>query len=212
MNKKLILISIFFIVLAAGFIVLINIRNSKGSEDEINKNNSQNTELNIAANIMPSNNLKEYSDSSGFNFNFPDNLKVDKKENEDLYADLALTSGEASGNIIITVSDSKYDSLDTWKNGNSKELTGLLVKESKLGKMTGISFNNHDKTTLIAIDQGIEFKMVVDYKDQKKYWESVLDNITNSFSFATPNTQPASNTDSSSSSEDVVFEGEEVVE
>lgn len=212
MNKKLILITVFFFIFAIGVVVLLNLRSAKENENLANKDIPQNTQLNIATKVMPSSNLKEYTDPSGFSFSSPDNLNIEKKENEDLYGDLTLSSSEVDGNIAITVSDSKYNSLDLWKAGNKTELTGLLVNESSLGELSGISFNNKDKTTIVVIDQGIEFKIIADYKNQKEYWDSVLSNITSTFSFAAQSSQSVSTVESVSSSEDVVFEGEELVE
>ena len=62
------------------------------------------------------------------------------------------------------------------------------------------------------IDQRIEFKMVVDYKDHKKYWENVYKSITDSFAFTSSSTSQSTNTNSETSSEEVSFEGEEIIE
>ncbi|MDO8658765.1 MAG: hypothetical protein Q7K55_08540 [Candidatus Levybacteria bacterium] len=209
MNKKIILIIFFSAVLVIGAILLFNIRESK--KNSAKKVNPQNFKTNIVEKI-PSNTLKEYSDESGFAFDIPDNIKIERKENESVYADLILSASDVNGNITFTVSDSKYDQLESWKDNNQGKLTGLLINQTKLGNLTGISFNNKDKITLVAIDQGIEFKMIVDYKDQKKYWESVYNSIIGSFSFITPSASQSTNTEPETSSGEVIFEGEEIVE
>lgn len=211
MNKKIILATLFSAVFLVGAIVLFNIRESKERENSISKVNPQNSGTRVTEKI-PSSILKEYSDPSGFTFSFPDNIYVERKENDSLYSDLILSTNEANGNITFTVSDSKYDSLENWKDDNLKNLTGLLINESELGNLLGISFNNKDKITFIAIDQGIEFKMVVDYKDHKKFWESVYKSIRDNFSFITPSASKSTNTNSEAPSEEVVFEGEEIIE
>ena len=211
MNKKIILVAFFSTVFVIGIIVLFSIRESeerKNSASEVNFQNSRISDMGK----MPSNTMKKYSDQSGFTFNSPDNIKIEKKENDSLYADLILSSSEVNGSIAFTVSDSKYDSLEDWKNNNLENLTGLLINESDLGSLSGVSFNNKDKITLIAIDQGIEFKMVVVYKDHKKYWENVYKSIRDSFAFTSPSTSQSTNTNSEAPSEEVSFEGEEVIE
>ena len=211
MNKKIILVAFFSTVFVIGIIVLFSIRESeerKNSASEVNFQNSRISDMEK----MPSNTMKKYSDQSGFTFNSPDNIKIEKKENDSLYADLILSSSEVNGSIAFTVSDSKYDSLEDWKNNNLENLTGLLINESDLGSLSGVSFNNKDKITLIAIDQGIEFKMVVVYKDHKKYWENVYKSIRDSFAFTSPSTSQSTNTNSEAPSEEVSFEGEEVIE
>lgn len=209
MRKKIILITFFSAVFVVGAIVLFNIRESKKNLAKgVNSRNS----ITTVTEKIPSKTLKEYSDESGFTFDFPDNIKIERKENDSLYSDLILSTSDVNGNITFTVSDSKYDSLESWKSNNSGKLTGLLINESSLGNLTGISFNNKDKITLVAIDQGIEFEMVVDYKDQKKYWENVYNSIKDSFSFITPSASQSTNTESETSSGEVVFEGEEIVE
>lgn len=211
MHKKIILVTFFSAVFLVGAIVLFNIRESKEKENSERGVNSQNYGTGVTEKI-PSSILKEYSDPSGFTFSFPDNINVQRKENDSLYSDLILSTNEVNGNITFTVSDSKYDSLENWKDDNLENLTGLLINELELGSLSGISFNNKDKITLIAIDQGIEFKMVVDYKDHKKFWESVYKSMRDSFSFITPSASKSTNTNSEAPSEEVSFEGEEVIE
>lgn len=210
MDRKIIIITFGSSLLIIGAIFLLNIRSSKEKQNLVSgvaKSGSSSSEK------MPSSILKEYSDPSGFNFSFPEDVKIDKKDDESLYANLSFVSDGLDGNIALTVSDAVNSSLDDWKKENNALLSGLLINESNLGNISGISFNNQDKITLVVVDQGVEFKIVVDYKSQKKYWQSVYNSILNSFSFVssspeTPNTEslPAQ------SEEDAVFEGEEVVE
>lgn len=211
MNKKIILVAFFSTVFIIGIIVLFSIRESEERKNLASEVNSQNSRISDMEK-MPSNTMKKYLDQSGFSFSSPDNIKIEKKESDSLYADLILSTNEVNGNITFTVSDSKYDSLENWKDNNLENLTGLLINESELGSLSGASFNNKDKITLIAIDQKIEFKMVVDYKDHKKYWENVYKSIRDSFAFTSPSTSQSTNTGSEASSEEVSFEGEEVVE
>lgn len=210
MEKKVIIITLGSILLIIGAIFLLNIRSSKEKQNLVSgvaKPESFSLEK------MPSTILKEYSDSSGFTFSFPEDVKIQRIDDESLYSNLTLTADGLDGNIAFTLSDTSYSSLEDWKKENNAVLSGLLIKESNLGNISGISFNNKDKITFIAIDQGVEFKIIVDYKSQKKYWENVYSNILNSFSFVSSSTETKSTESSQVSSEDdVVFEGEEVVE
>lgn len=211
MHKKIILVTFFSAVFLVVAIVLFNIRESKEKENSERGVNSQNSRTGVTEKI-PSSVSKEYSDPSGFTFSFPDNINIQRKENDSLYSDLILSTNEVNGNITFTVSDSNYNSLEDWKDDNLENLTGLLINQSELGNLSGISFNKKDKITLVAIDQGIEFKMVVDYKDHKKFWENVYKLIRNNFAFTSPATSQTTNTGSEAPSEEVSFEGEEVIE
>lgn len=163
--------------------------------------------LQQVAEITPSKTLKTYTDSSGFSFNYPDNLSLLNNElrDENSYAELQLTANGVAGSLVLKIADSKLASLDEWvKDKNS---SAEAPKEVKFGNLKALQIKNNDKLIIGALDQGILFTIEVPQKD---FWMEVLDIVTTDFSFTQPSTGDASVGDGSSS--DVTFDGEEVVE
>lgn len=154
--------------------------------------------------VEPSDTLKEYSDPSGFSFNYPDNLSLTKNEDDTAYADLTLTSNDVSGNLTLKITDSKYKSLDEWV-AKEKQASVEEPKEVKLGSLKAYEIKTADTRILGAYDQGIFFTIEMPLVEQE-FWMKVYSKVTADFAFVAPE---AATTESFS---EVSFEGEEVVE
>lgn len=167
----------------------------------------QNPLANLTKETTPSESLTQYSDPSGFTISYPDNLSIDKKDIEDqtTYADVQLSSKDLSGSLTLKIEDSKFKTLDEWVKANTK-LTD--VKESKLGNLKAEEIKLSDRLLLGAIDQGILFTVEMPLLEEK-FWSKVYDKVIAGFSFAAPEVATG---DNNVSSDDVSFEGEEVVE
>lgn len=165
-----------------------------------------------ASERMPSKSLKEYSDASGFTFNYPENLSLTKKDATDsgTYADLQLTSKEVGGNLNLKVQDTKLTSVEAWLKESKK--SGIVGKQVPWGSLNGQGVEDKDGIIFAAVDQGILFTMEVSYAGQKDFWQNVSDPILSSFSFNSEASQGTTAQTSGGSAEDVTFEGEEVVE
>lgn len=161
----------------------------------------------ITKEAAPSQTLTEYSDPSGFTISYPDNLSIDKKEAADqsTYADIQLSSKDVSGSLSLKIADSKYVSLEDWAKENTKSTD---VKETKLGNLKASEIKLSDRLLLGALDQGILFTVEMPLIEEK-FWNNVYSKVLASFSFAAPE---AASDGNASSSDDVSFEGEEVVE
>lgn len=153
---------------------------------------------------IPSETFINYSDPAGFTFSYPDNLSIKKNDIEDnsTYADLELSAKEVNGSLSLKIADSKYKTLNDWVKLNKG-----VTKETKLGNLKALEVQTPDRILLGALDQGIFFKVEMP-KIEEKFWEKVYSKMLASFSFASPS--QAEQTDSSSG--DVTFESEEVVE
>lgn len=208
MNKKILIPA--FILLIAALVILMKF----SIKEPVQGKNSLTASVTVTPTIkIPSNTLKEHSDPSGFTFSFPEDVEIknNQKNDNSIYSNLVLTSNVATGSVDILVSDTKYKSADAWKKDNKALTSGLEIKDAKLGDLTGISFIDGKKLTQLVFDQGIQFKIEVDFQNENKYWENVYNSITSSFSFASSsNTSTGVSSDSSDS--DVIYDGEEVIE
>lgn len=162
--------------------------------------------------ISPSETLKEYSDPGGFSFNYPDNLSIvnNEIEDENTYADLQLFSKDVSGNLTLKITDSKYKTLDEWLNLNqaaAKEPS----KEVNLGNLKAMEVKTADRLLLGALDQDILFSIEMP-RIEEEFWMKVYNQVLTSYSFVSPGQSNSTAGSVSTSSEDVSFEGEEVVE
>lgn len=159
--------------------------------------------INQPKEITPSETLIEYADPAGFSFNYPDNLSLEKKEeiDEGTYADIQLSSKQVSGSINLKISDSKFASIDEWLKLNQG-----TKREVKLGNLNAIEVKTNDRLLLGALDQGVLFTIEIPLVEED-FWMQVYNKILTGFTFTPPSQENVSFT-----SDDVSFEGEEVVE
>lgn len=168
--------------------------------------------------IAPSTTLQEYTDPSGFTFEYPDNLTLAPQEIKDtaVYAHVLITAPKVEGDITVKVQDTKAVSLEKWIVDNKEIVSSEIGKEVTLGGLDAREFMLPNKTLIVAVDQKILFTIEIMPKTEKKYWENVSSIILSSFSFGTSEvgsdstSAPAPIADSADDS--VVSEGEEVIE
>lgn len=151
--------------------------------------------------------LKSYTDDSGFSINYPDNLSLQKNEASDSasYADVTLSAQGLEGSLNLKISDTKLASLDEWIKSNKVATDSAAL--AKLGTLQGRQIQLQNDIILGALDRGILFTIDVPKNDS---WKQILKILAADFSFTAP-TQAAA-VDNSSSSDDVVFEGEDAVQ
>lgn len=163
------------------------------------------TKQDIKAEIIPSKTLKNYTDPSGFSFNYPDNLSLVSIEatSSSVYADISLTAKGIDGGLNLKIVDSKFKTLENW----IKTVSAQTPTEAKLGDLKALELLANDKLLLGALDSGVLFTVETSFGDKKDFWNEVKGIVTADFSFAS-----SQETAKSYSDEGVVFEGEEVVE
>lgn len=160
--------------------------------------------------VTPSATFKEYSDPSGFTFNYPDNLSLINREITDnsAYADIQLSSKDTNGSLSLRISDSKYTSLDEWLKQNKDAAIGT-PKEVRLGSLKALEIRTNDRLLLGALDKGVLFSIEMPLVEEN-FWKIVYTKILADFSFTSPDNTSSDTTTNSSS--DVTLEGEEVIE
>lgn len=209
MDKKTLLLLLIAVGLIVG--VLVWFFNPKKSILLTPQTNQQETN----AQISPSKTLKSYTDPAGFTFSYPDNLSLVNNEPKDdsVYADIQLTATGVDGNLALKIADSKLASLDEWVKLNKS--ASQTPKEVKLGNLKALEVTTSDKLLLGALDQGILFNIEGLFGSRKDFWVEVYNKILAEFTFAPPspdNSASGGGGGVSSSSEDITFEGEEVIE
>lgn len=194
-NKKIILLLVI-VVLVIGMLFFL----TRSNKPLTSPQSIQTTK------IIPAETLIEYSDPSGFTFSYPDNLSLSKNNIEDdsTYADIQLSSKEVNGSLNLKITDSKFKSLDEWLNLN-KSASKEAPKEVKLGNLKALEVKLADRLLMGALDQGVLFTIEMP-RVEEDFWMKVYDKILSSFSFV------AAETTTSDSTEEIIFEGEEVIE
>lgn len=176
------------------------------------KSNSANAPIDLPEakkETLPSETFIEYTDPAGFTFSYPDNLSIEKNEVVDAntYADLQLFSKDVSGSLSLRITDSKFKSLADWLKASEIPSTNT-PSEKKLGELKALEVKTNDRLMLAALDQGVLFSLEVPLIEQD-FWMKVYEKVLADFTFAPPETAAAG---VSNSSDEIVFEGEEVVE
>jgi len=159
----------------------------------------------------PSETLTEYVDPSGFILSYPDNLSITINDitDETTYADIQLSSKDVSGSLNLKITDSKFKTLDEWIKLNKNAATEE-PKEVNLGSLKGTEIKTRDRLLLGALDSGVFFNIEIPLIE-KDFWMRVYNKVLTGFSFVSPD-NAAGNGSANSSSGDVIFESEEVVE
>jgi len=159
-------------------------------------------------------NNKEYLDPSGFKFSYPENLKLEVKDitsSKTLYADIEITSDDKKGKIRIKVEDTTKTFFDEFV----KDKTTI---ETKVDDIEAYQFQEKKQLVTAAYDQGVQFTITADQSQEKSYWFGLNKQILNSFKFVQPEQPasqqggPASPAGGTTTEDDVIFEGEEVIE
>lgn len=196
MRKKIVLL-VIIAVLAVGILLVL-----RGGQ----KSSLSSPSISILTKeVKPSETFIEYSDPSGFSFSYPDNLSLTKNDvDERAYADLLLSSKEVNGSLNLKISDSKFKTLDEWAKLNKG-----VTKEVKLGNLEALEIKTSDRLLLGALDQEIFFSIEIPLIEED-FWMKVYSKLLSDFSFVTPDTGVSEG--STTSSEDIIFAGEEVVE
>lgn len=207
MSRKQLLIgtSLLFIIVGGmlgGYLYQSNFL-SKSSDSVVPEDNEESS---------PSTTLNKYRDSAGFFFEYPENVKIEKKESKDTttYASLSLSSSQVSGSISFDVSDTKFRSIDEWVKASGKE---SKAKGVKLGELSGKEIDTEEKIMTAALDKGILFSIEVTSENDKDFWQNVYTTFLSTFAFSTPEAPQTGSTNGSVTGEtDIIFEGEEVIE
>ena len=151
--------------------------------------------------------LKTYTNDSGFSFKYPESFTLSEKEvdDESTYAWVELTNPQNKDVISIKLEDSDLKKIDDWFTASNKKDIKGEIKKVKLADLDGRQFTNKkNQLATLALDEG---GVLISISGNSS---SVHQQIVSSFIF-TQSSQTTTDT-SNTSEEDIIFEGEEVVE
>jgi hypothetical protein len=163
--------------------------------------------------ITPSDTLIDYQDPAGFSFSYPDNISITNHLTEEnagpnAYADLQLYSKDKSGSLSLRITDSTQATLSAWLKDNHLP-ENISYQEVMLGSLPAWQVKTTDHIMLGALDHGVLFTVEMPLIEQS-FWQPVYEKVVSNFSFLAPETASAQGT--SSGGDEILFEGEEVVE
>ena len=97
-----------------------------------------------------------WKDEAGFNFSYPENIKITADASDNVsYANLTTSDG-----VKILAIDSKYKDVGAWVKGEAKFKDGLII-DSQLGGKDGKKIVKDGVTTVGIIDDSILFTVEI---------------------------------------------------
>ena len=127
-----------------------------------------------------------WEDPAGFSFKYPSDMTVNKHDEDTKnYAHVELTSTGHSGNIIIWVKDTAYQTIAAWVKGDSTVRTAPSVDTSLGGKEAKkiIVSGTSKKMITGAIDVDVLVTVEADMQTDESYWTDVYTGIIQTFAF-----------------------------
>ncbi len=160
---------------------------------------------------------KSYTDPAGFKFNYPKDLDVTAKKitDDSVYTDLEIKSKDGTGEATIKAVDSNLVKIDDYFKDKKTSSFSRGISKLKLADIDARQYQVNSQIITVALDQGVLFTITTNLPAEKKdYWQKTNSILISSFAFVTPQNNTSIDTDSSpeGGEEDVIFEGEEVVE
>ncbi len=156
--------------------------------------------------------IKEFSDPSGFKFEYPETLTpeiIDKKD-PDYYSSIQLKDKSKTGKMTIDLTSTKYSTVEEWAK-NNKEIANNSI-DTQLADLEAKKISSTGKLVIVAVDVETLITLTADFpKNEADYWNSTVKTVADSFEFVEPESQPAVN-QSAPEEDEIVFEGEEVIE
>lgn len=168
--------------------------------------------------VVPSKTFIDYSDPSGFSFSYPDNISIANRASEgsdtavdpNAYADLQLFSKDKNGSLNLKVADTKFKKIEDFLKDNEIPET-VVPTEKKLGDLKAYEIKTSDRLILASIDQGVLFTVEMPLIEEP-FWNEVYAQVVSGFTFAAPEPETTQTAAAVSLEDEVLFEGEEVVE
>lgn len=206
MNK--VVIAIVGSILAISIIVIVSsIQNNQKSTEQQKKS------LSSYVAPIPQPSLNTYTDPSGFIFQYPTSLTVFPATplTNSYYANVEATASGKPGKATLIIESTIVKSIADFKRSNSQ--IPKITIQTKLADLDAIEFDNDKTHTTMAIDQGTLITIITPLAD-KSFWDPIHKSIVSTFKFSQPSVAPAStrSSDGGGGGDDMIFEGEEVVE
>ncbi|KKQ01747.1 MAG: hypothetical protein US11_C0004G0017 [Candidatus Roizmanbacteria bacterium GW2011_GWA2_36_23] len=161
--------------------------------------------------------LKTFSSTSGFSFQYPEQMEVKTKKFKDqsIYDWVELTFPGKKGVISVKLENSDLDEIDDWFTKERKSSISGKTENIKIGDVEGRQYLANNQKVSLGLDQdNVLTSITTNPESDKDIFFKAHEKIVSSFVFILPS-RAESNLDQYSSSggeEDVIFEGEEIIE
>ena len=141
-----------------------------------------------------------YTDESGFSFGYPTGVKVSDvtPDDESYYSVLALAKGGSQ--ITMTIKDTTAKTVDDWVRDGLT--SSSLYGAQNLGGLSAKQYTSGQKLYTVAIDEGVLY--LIEGSKDNSFWESTQNLVVSTFKIGS--------TASSGSSDNTVYESEDVVQ
>lgn len=206
LNKKYLLVVLIVIILGfLGGAIFFVVKNSEVAEV-----------IPTVTPTPPEEELATYEDQSEFSFQYPKSLNLNPHdEDRENYAHVELTSPSHAGNIILWTKDTTSTSLENWVKDN--KVAGSL--DSTLGEEIAkkvLINEGGQKITLTTIRNGYLYQIEASLTDFD-FWNKIFEIVSSTYKFvpgqnAQEDTATSQVKPEQEFEEDVIFEGEEVIE
>lgn len=155
---------------------------------------------------------KTYQDDAGLSFQYPGDVTVTDDTPDDGRHYTLLTVKRASEQMKIIVRDTEFTTVDSWlAKDRDAPKNPTLVGPITLGDIDGRQVTASGKRYSIAIKDGILYEITSINDDG--LWDATHQRILETLAFVTPKpASSASGSQSSGSSDEIIYETEEVVE
>jgi hypothetical protein len=158
--------------------------------------------------------LATWTDDAGFSFQYPNDLSVNKhEEDNDNYAHVELTSATHSGSIIVWASDlpAGVTTLDRWVS--ALYATGTSIDTTLGGEPAKKILVSTPSAKLIVgtISDSLLFYIDGTLTD-KPYWQTIEDGVVKSFAFTPDTSAPPAGSAANTSGDTGSVDEEEVVQ
>ncbi|OGK12478.1 hypothetical protein A3C98_02585 [Candidatus Roizmanbacteria bacterium RIFCSPHIGHO2_02_FULL_37_15] len=207
MIKKISFLAGIIITIAIFFILLLKITKKDSLKYPV-KEEKKATQTKIE---KLSDDLKEYLDQAGFKFKYPDNFSVAIMETgEEIFSSLVVASDELKGKTTIVVESTTAKSLDELL-GQKKIVSDKLQKIS-LADIEARQYEKDNSLITVAYDTGAFFTITTELIPARETMLKLHKTIITSFAFQLPEETSVETNSQSTGENDVIFEGEEVIE
>lgn len=209
MKAKFLIGLLIIVVVVIGGIIVLTSKETKEISSPVAKKQTVTTSSPTVAFAK----LEIYKDPSGFEFEYPDSVEIKKDANSDqfVYSSVKVISPKKLGGIQITVTSTTLKNKDEWLKSEKLSIPAVKIENVKLADLDAYRFEKQKKIITATVDTETLFLFTVDPREDKDFWSAVNNKITSSFSFQAPEA-PADNSSGTSSSDEVILEGEEVIE
>lgn len=158
--------------------------------------------------------FKQYTDPSGFTFQYPDSFTIaaDKLTDNQIYASVSIASRPTPGTISLKIEASGLKKIDDWFTPPRKNIIYGEIKSIKLAGLEARQFISNNQKVTLAADEGVLISITQSKEADDELFNPAYEKIISTFAFSQPTNISPSQTSPDTTEDGVIFEGEEAIE